>query len=79
MLTWFVLSSAVVVVNGVARTLIKHTHVKGRLLDQAVIFFNCVPFQNGSFYKRKEFALQRERILSFKSNSLWYGKSLLPH
>ena len=27
----------------------KVTHIKGRLLDQAVILFNCVPFQNGNF------------------------------
>ena len=25
------------------------THIKGRLLDKAVILFNCVPFQNGNF------------------------------
>ena len=31
-------------INGVART-----HIKWRLLDQAVDLFNCVPFQNGSF------------------------------
>ena len=30
--------------NGVARTL-----KKGRLLDQAMILFNYVPFQNGNF------------------------------
>ena len=27
----------------------KDTHTKGRLLDQAMILFNCVPFQNGNF------------------------------
>ena len=27
----------------------KVTHIKGKLLDQAVILFNCVPFQNGNF------------------------------
>ena len=27
----------------------KVTHNKGRLLDQAVILFNCVRFQNGNF------------------------------
>ena len=26
----------------------KNTHIKGRLLEQAVILFNCVPFQNGN-------------------------------
>ena len=27
----------------------KATHIKGRLLDQAMILFNCVPCQNGNF------------------------------
>ena len=27
----------------------KVTHIKRSLLDQAVILFNCVPFQNGNF------------------------------
>ena len=27
----------------------KVTHIKGRLLDQAEILFNCVPFQNWNF------------------------------
>ena len=27
----------------------KVTHIKGRLLDQEVILFNCVPIQNGNF------------------------------
>ena len=27
----------------------KVTHIKGRLLNQAMILFNCVPFQNGNF------------------------------
>ena len=26
----------------------KVTHTKGRLLEQAMILFNCVPFQNGN-------------------------------
>ena len=34
----------------------KITHVKGRLLDQTVIQFNCAPFHNGNYYLRKEFA-----------------------
>ena len=28
---------------------VKGTHIKERLLDQAVIPFNCVPFRNGNF------------------------------
>ena len=31
----------------------KVTHIKGRLLDQAMILFNCVPFQNGNFSKEQ--------------------------
>ena len=27
----------------------KVAHIKGRQLDQAVILFNCIPFQNGNF------------------------------
>ena len=27
----------------------KVRHIKGRLLDQAVVLFNCVPFQSGNF------------------------------
>ena len=34
----------------------KFTHIKGRLLDQAVIVFKCVTFHNGNFSERKEFA-----------------------
>ena len=43
----------------------KATHIKGKLLDQAVILFLCVTFQNGNFF--------------FKSSSIWYGKPILPH
>ena len=45
-----------IISKGVARTLKKVTHIKGRLLYQAMIFYNCVPFQNGNFSKRKELA-----------------------
>ena len=41
--------------NGVARTL-KNTHIKGRLLDLAVILFKCVRFENQNFSYRNEFA-----------------------
>ena len=34
----------------------KVMHIKGRLLDQAVVLFNCVPFQKGNFSRRKKFA-----------------------
>ena len=36
--------------------MLKVTHIKERLLYQAVIVFNYVPFQNGNFSYRKEFA-----------------------
>ena len=45
----------------------KVTHIKGRLLDQAMILFNCFPFQNGNSL--------REQILSFMS-SMCYQQSL---
>ena len=32
-----------------SQTAKKVSHIKGRLLDQAVILFNCIPFQNGNF------------------------------
>ena len=31
----------------------KVTHIKWRLLDQAVVLFNCVPFQIGTSLKGK--------------------------
>ena len=31
----------------------KIAHIKGRLLDQAVVFFNCVPFQMRNSLKGK--------------------------
>ena len=39
--------------NGVARTIKKVTHNQGRLLDQAVIQLNCVPFIMGTSFKGK--------------------------
>ena len=41
---------------GVDRTLKRVTHIKVILLDHSVILFNYVPFQNGNFSLRKEFA-----------------------
>ena len=49
----------------------KITHIKGRLLYQAFILYNYAPFRI-----KERFCSQRERILSFKSSSLRYGKSL---
>ena len=33
----------------------KVMHIKGRLLDQALVLFNCVPFYNGNFSLRERF------------------------
>ena len=32
---------------------LKKLHIKGRLLDQAMIRFNCIPFQMGTSHKGK--------------------------
>ena len=53
-------------------------HIKGRLLDQAAILFNFIPFQMELLLKER-ICSQMDRILSFKSSSLWHGKSLLPY
>ena len=42
----------------------KATHIKGRLLDQAVILFNCVPFWNENFFQRKELASNGSEFFS---------------
>ena len=55
----------------------KVTHIKGRLLDQAVIIFNCVPFQNVNFSKKKEFAPRGNEF--FPLRAVPYRNSLLPH
>ena len=49
----------------------KVTHIKGRLLDQAVILFNCVPFQKGNFSQRKEFAPRGSEFFPLRAVS--YG------
>ena len=55
----------------------KKTHAKGKLLEQAVILFDCVPFIKWELLLWGNNFLPEERILSGKSSSLWYGKSLL--
>ena len=50
----------------------RDTHIKGRLLDQAVILFNYAPFKTGTSLKGKNL-LQEGANSSVKSNSLWYG------
>ena len=47
----------------------KVTHIEGRLLYQAMILYNYVPFQIGTSLKGKNL-LPKEWILSFKSSSL---------
>ena len=38
------------------------THIKGRLLDQAVILFNCVPFETGTSLKGKNFTARGSKF-----------------
>ena len=47
----------------------KVTRIKGRLLDQAMILFNCISFQMVTSLKGKNL-LQEGAILSFMSSSL---------
>ena len=48
----------------------KATHIKGRLLDQAIIFFYCVPFQMGTSIKGKN-------LLPEGPNSFLYEQFLI--
>ena len=57
----------------------KVMHIKGRLLDQTLILFNGVLFSKSELFLKERNCSQGERILSIKSSSLWYGRSLLPH
>ena len=43
----------------------KVMHIKRRLLDQAMILFNCAPFQNRNFSRRKEFAPRGSEVFPF--------------
>ena len=62
--------------NGVARKLKKITHMKGRLLDQAVILFNCAPFQIGNFSQRKGFAPRGSEFFLLRAVLYGIEKSL---
>ena len=56
------------------------THIKGRLLDQAVILFNCVPFPYGNFSERNEFAPRGSEF--FPLRAVPYGMEnhlFMPH
>ena len=48
----------------------KVKHIKGRLLDQAMILFNCVPFQMGTSLKGKN-------LLPEGANSFIYEQFLI--
>ena len=48
---------------GVARTLKKITHIKGRLLDQAMNLVNCVPFQNWNLLPEEANSFLYEQFL----------------
>ena len=45
----------------------KVTHIRGKLLNQAVILFNCVRFQNGNFSLRKEFDPSESELFPFRA------------
>ena len=55
------------------------THIRGRLLDQAVFFFQLRPFSKWELLLKERSCSQTERVLSFQGSSLCYGKSLLQH
>ena len=44
--------------QGRSQNVEKFTHVKGKLLDQAVVLFNCAPFQIGTSLKGKNLLLE---------------------
>ena len=50
----------------------KVTHIKGRLLDQAAILFNCVPFQG-------KFAPRESKFFPLRAVPDGMEKSLLPY
>ena len=45
----------------------KVSHIKERLLDEAVILFNWLPFQNGNLSKREEIAPRGSEFLSLRA------------
>ena len=59
--------------NGVTRTLKNDAHQRKKTVP-TLIHFNCVPLKMVTSLKGNNL-LQRERILSFKSCSLWYGNA----
>ena len=55
----------------------KTTHIKGRLLDQAMILFNCIPFQMGTSLKGKNLLPEGANSFLNKQFLIVYGKLLL--
>ena len=55
-------------VQGCSQNAEKNTHIKGRLLDQTMIPFNCVPFK---------WALKGKNLLPEGANSFLYEKFLI--
>ena len=65
--------------NGVA-TMLKvesNAHQRETTVSSSV-FFQLRPFSEWVLLLKERICSQREQIPSFKSSSLWYGKSLLP-
>ena len=58
----------------------KVTHIKWRPLETKQWFSSIASrLKMGTSLKGENSLLERERIISFKSSSIWYEKSLLPH
>ena len=53
--------------EGCSQNAEKATHIKGRLLDQAVVLFNCAPFLNGNFSLRKKFAPRGSKFFPLRA------------
>ena len=72
------LSSALSSANGVARTLKKIRTSKG---DYCIKYWfsTIISLFKLELLLKERIRSHRERILSLKSNSLWYEKTLLPH
>ena len=54
----------------------KVMHIKGRLLDQAMILFQLRPFSKWELLLKERICSKREQILSFMSSSLYSQPSL---
>ena len=63
--------------KGVAKTLKSYAHQR-EITGSSSVSLQVRPFSKWELLLKERICSQRERILSFKSSSLWYGKSLLP-